>query len=220
MAITLEDPETARLAREVAQLTGESVDEAVRRALAERLERERRKAVRASMVGEFMRIDFSRREFTLRHLGTSRDVQCIYEDHVEATLLEHPREVLLVLGMITRDPEGRPISIEDVEHIEPINLAPIEVNQVAADNMKIVAKEPISAIVSFDEVEGVYQAEISGLGVSVFAESRDMLEAAVHDELALLWTQYGMSPDEKLTPAAQTLKRRVLATFAEASVAA
>ena len=43
MAIGLEDPETDRLAREVAQLTGESVDEAVRKALAERLERERRK---------------------------------------------------------------------------------------------------------------------------------------------------------------------------------
>ena len=41
MAISLEDPETDRLAREVAHLTGETVDEAVRKALAERLERER-----------------------------------------------------------------------------------------------------------------------------------------------------------------------------------
>jgi len=41
MAISLEDPETDRLAREVAQLTGETVDEAVHKALAERLHRER-----------------------------------------------------------------------------------------------------------------------------------------------------------------------------------
>src|SRR5438445_5662798 len=41
MALSLKDAETDRLAREVARLTGESLTEAVRTALAERLERER-----------------------------------------------------------------------------------------------------------------------------------------------------------------------------------
>jgi hypothetical protein len=37
MALSLKDPETDRLARDVARLTGESLTEAVRAALAERL---------------------------------------------------------------------------------------------------------------------------------------------------------------------------------------
>src|SRR5688500_5141153 len=41
MALSLKDPETDRLAREVARLTGESLTTAVRTALAERLEREK-----------------------------------------------------------------------------------------------------------------------------------------------------------------------------------
>ncbi len=41
MALSLKDKETDRLAREVAALTGETLTEAIRRALAERLERER-----------------------------------------------------------------------------------------------------------------------------------------------------------------------------------
>jgi antitoxin VapB len=41
MALSLKDPETDRLAREVARMTGESLTEAVRKALSERLERER-----------------------------------------------------------------------------------------------------------------------------------------------------------------------------------
>jgi len=41
MAISLKDPETDRLARAVAELTGETLTTAVRKALAERLERER-----------------------------------------------------------------------------------------------------------------------------------------------------------------------------------
>jgi antitoxin VapB len=40
MALSLKDPETDRLARAVAALTGESLTDAVRIALAERLERE------------------------------------------------------------------------------------------------------------------------------------------------------------------------------------
>jgi antitoxin VapB len=41
MALSLKDPETDRLAREVAKLTGESLTEAVRNALIDRLARER-----------------------------------------------------------------------------------------------------------------------------------------------------------------------------------
>lgn len=41
MALSLKDKETDRLAREVAALTGETLTQAIRKALAERLERER-----------------------------------------------------------------------------------------------------------------------------------------------------------------------------------
>jgi antitoxin VapB len=41
MALSLKDPETDRLAREVSRLTGESLTQAVRTALSERLARER-----------------------------------------------------------------------------------------------------------------------------------------------------------------------------------
>lgn len=43
MALSLKDPETDRLARAVAALTGETLTTAVKKALAERLERERLK---------------------------------------------------------------------------------------------------------------------------------------------------------------------------------
>jgi antitoxin VapB len=43
MALSLKDAETDRLAREVAALTGESLTTAIRNALLERLERERRR---------------------------------------------------------------------------------------------------------------------------------------------------------------------------------
>jgi antitoxin VapB len=52
VALSLKDAETDRLAREVAKLTGESLTEAVRTALAERLDRERRKRGRSKSLAE------------------------------------------------------------------------------------------------------------------------------------------------------------------------
>ena len=47
MALNIKDPETDRLARSLAALTDESITEAVRAALRERLEREQRRRGRA-----------------------------------------------------------------------------------------------------------------------------------------------------------------------------
>lgn len=52
MALSLKDPETDRLARQVASLTGETLTEAVRTSLAERLRRERLKRGKAPSLRE------------------------------------------------------------------------------------------------------------------------------------------------------------------------
>jgi antitoxin VapB len=57
MAISLKDPETDRLARAVAALTGETITAAVRQALAERLEREKlRRGEPADLAARLMEI--------------------------------------------------------------------------------------------------------------------------------------------------------------------
>lgn len=57
MALSLKDPETDRLARAVAAMTGESLTVAVRTALAERMEREwLRRGRRGSIAAEINKI--------------------------------------------------------------------------------------------------------------------------------------------------------------------
>jgi antitoxin VapB len=51
MAISIKDPETDRLARELARATGESLTEAIRAALRERLERQRTRGSRDAAAG-------------------------------------------------------------------------------------------------------------------------------------------------------------------------
>jgi antitoxin VapB len=56
MALNIKDPETDRLARELASLTGERITDAVKAAVKERLERERRVHAGKASVEEIMAI--------------------------------------------------------------------------------------------------------------------------------------------------------------------
>lgn len=172
-----------------------------------------RVSVRGSLIGEFKRIDFMRQEITIRHKETGRELGCRYEQHVEESLLDHPRDLLLVFGTVTRDSEGMPVSIDSVDHIEPVNLESEEIEAVIVENLRVVPKEMLSAEVSFDETDAVYIAAIPELGISVFSEKRENLRDALDDEIALLWKRYAAAPDEKLTRAAQALKQRMLDAF-------
>jgi antitoxin VapB len=56
MALSIKDPEADRLARELAERTGETLTEVVVRALRERLEREQRRGGRHRLRDELRRI--------------------------------------------------------------------------------------------------------------------------------------------------------------------
>lgn len=56
MAISIKDADTDRLARMLSETTGESITEAIRRALEERLARERHRAHRQSLADGIRRI--------------------------------------------------------------------------------------------------------------------------------------------------------------------
>ncbi len=190
------------------------LDSVSARPFVERLARQTtHRSARGSVVGEFKRIDFAKHGLTIRHLGTDRDLSCVYEAHVEASLLDHPREQLLVFGSVTRDADGRPISIDDVDHIEPIDLSAISIGPVVRGNATIMPIEAISAAVAYDEAEAVCSAAVPSLTISVFAETREMLVSALEDDIAVLWKRYVMAPDDKLTRASIVLKQRVLAAF-------
>lgn len=201
---------------------GKSILETSRsRAFVERLVRASTKQViRGTVVGEFKKIDFSRREITVRHKETGRDLTCLYEDYVEESLLDHPRDLLLVFGTVTRDEKGLPVSIEDVDHIEPVDLEQIMIGPVPVGDRTVTPVEQLFASVSFDEADALYLAEIERLGLSVHGETREMLTAAIEDEIAVLWSRYACAPDEKLTRAARALKVRVFNMFQETSDAA
>jgi antitoxin VapB len=79
MPISIKDPDTDRLARELAAVTGESLTEAIRIALAERLERQKRPERRYPMREAARRIQ--ERLAALPAVDTHAPNELAYDEH-------------------------------------------------------------------------------------------------------------------------------------------
>lgn len=81
MALSLKDPQVDRLAREVADLTGETLTEAIRVALAERLAREQLRRARSSGLAERL-LELGRQTSALADLDPRSPEDILgYNDH-------------------------------------------------------------------------------------------------------------------------------------------
>lgn len=97
--------------------------------------------------------------------------------------------------------------------MQTVDVEPIRTVRVNGRTLQPI--EPLIIAIRFDDADRLYLAEIDALGVSAFAETMDRLQAAIEDEIAVLWSWYACAPDETLTPAARRLKTRVRTVFRE-----
>jgi hypothetical protein len=184
--------------------------------------RPRPSAASAGVVnGELFEIDFAARRITLRLLGAKRDITCSYEDSVEPTLLEHPRELIQVFGLVSLDARGVPRTIEAVDFIRPIQ----EVDDVSIDsfeigNRTVRARRPLTFTVRFDREDQLFTATIPLLGIETAGETRDDVAEGVLAELRVLWRNYARADDARLAVGARALKSRLLDAFEETPHAA
>jgi len=171
--------------------------------------------------GELTEIDFAERRIKLRLLGVNREIVCSYEDAVEATLLEHPRELIQVYGSVSVDNRGVPRRIEAVEFIRPIKEAEdFQIGSFPVDNRIVRPRGPLTAKLRFDRDEQLFLASASPLGIETAGETRDDAADGFLAELRVLWRNYAKAEDERLTVGAQSLKKRLLEMFEETSHAA
>jgi hypothetical protein len=170
--------------------------------------------------GELTEIDFAGRHITLRLLGVRRDITCSYEDSVEPTLLEHPRELIQVFGSVAFDETGVPKAIEAVEYIRPIEDEELPVEPFMAQDRKLRPRIPLKLTIQFDREDQLFTAKVPELGLETAAETRDEAVDAVAAELRLLWRKYALEDDARLSEGARQLKEKLRAAFQEVQDAA
>jgi len=184
--------------------------------------RPRPSAASAGVVnGELIEIDFAARRIRLRLLGVKRDITCSYEDSVEPTLLEHPRELIQVFGSVSVDAKGVPRTIEAVDFIRPIQEAEdIPIDSFDVGNRTVGARRPLSVTIRFDREEQLFMATVPSLDIETAGETRDDVAEGIAAELRMLWRNYARADDARLTEGARSLKRQLLEAFEEAPDAA
>jgi hypothetical protein len=204
----------------IAQFDKPVCDTTQLRGFTERLLRAPTNSERSALVGRLTEIDFEKHTVTLRHRDSKQALSCSYSEAVELSLLEHPREDVVVFGIMTRGVEGHIKSIDQVDHIEPVDLSPFEIRQIPLKSGFLLAKEALSVDVDFDEDAVMYEIEYPQLTISTFGNTRAALEEAFLAEIAMLWGRFALADDSALTRTAQALKSRLLSSFEEAPNAA
>lgn len=180
---------------------------------------EQREAARV-VTGELKSIDFTERKVTIIYPPTSKELACIYEESVEDLLYEKRRDLIQVTGRVLLDEQGAPKQIIDVTDIRDLDLSALIFDSVRHGALTLKATHVLTLEPTLDETKQLLCIEHGGLGIDVYATTREALLAELHEQLGMLWQEYAQAPDEELDAPARQLKQALLARFTEVTHAA
>lgn len=166
--------------------------------------------VSQTITGELIKIDFKDRKLTLRYLPSAREVACTYEEAVEEMLLENPRELIQVTGTVTLGEDGFPDKLSDVERIEEVDYSPITIAEIGVSGQSIRFRPELLVYPELDDTQQLYLATYDGIGLHVFAETREGLLQEIEEQIAMLWTEYAQAADDELSASGRKIKQRLL----------
>lgn len=180
---------------------------------------EQREAARV-VTGELKSIDFTEHKITIIYPPTSKELACFYEESVEDLLYEKRRDLIQVTGRVLLDEEGAPKQIIDVTDIRDLDLSALVFDTVRHGALTLKATHALTLEPTLDETKQLLCIEHGGLGIDVYATTREALLAELHEQLGMLWQEYVQVPDEGLDAPARQLKQALLVRFTEVAHAA
>lgn len=176
--------------------------------------------MRGVVTGFLFDIDFEGQRFGLYHPPTERKLTCTYDPEGESMLLEHPLDLIQVVGLVERDEEGALVRVVRVDQVLEIDASPFEIEGFEFDGRRFRANRPLRVEPAFGKDDQLFLASVPMFGIDAFAETREELQAAVLDELQMLWREYVEAGDGELAPDARLLKQSLQGVFDEISDAA
>lgn len=169
-----------------------------------------------TVTGRLVSIDFDERKVTINYPPTGRQLDCFYDESTEEMLLERPRELIQVTGVIRLDEDGIPRKIVDVEEIRELDLARFYRESIVLPDGKELRFEPPlilePRLVEDDQLIVLIE---ESLGIDMVGATIDDLAEDLPEEIALLWHNYALEDDGNLSPKAVELKQRLCERVSE-----
>ncbi|SHL33462.1 hypothetical protein SAMN02745216_05028 [Desulfatibacillum alkenivorans DSM 16219] len=168
-----------------------------------------------TVTGRLVRIDFDARKVTIFYRPTGRDLECIYDEAVEDMLLDRPRELIQVTGVIRLDEKGLPYQIVQVEEIHDLILSRFHREEVELPESVLIFDPPLVLEPELVEDDQLVCLRDATLGIDVFASTIEDLADELNQEIRMLWRSYALENDSALSPKALELKRNLLKRIRE-----
>jgi len=101
-----------------------------------------------------------------------------------------------------------------LDHNASIDFTPISVDVVKDQNLTLRAKEALFFTLERDDSGKLICCIKDDIGVFVYSETRDDLIKQLNAQILMLWREYALESDEKLSKSGQKLKKSLLEAFA------
>jgi hypothetical protein len=173
-----------------------------------------------TVTGELIRIDFDKQTVVLRYPPTRREIECLYVDELEETMLENRRELIQATGQFTLDEEGNPIKLTGVIRLGAIDLSPLSLKAVSWNTHQFRFMEPLVLQLALDESKQLFVVEEPDFGLYAFAQTREQLVQEIAEQIAFMWDAYVNVSEDMLASDALRLRQRLLQTVSEEEDAA
>lgn len=173
-----------------------------------------------TVTGELISINFDQHTVVIKYPPTHREIQCIYLEELEDSLIENRRQLIQVTGKFTLDSEGHPTKLTDVTRIDPIDLSSILLKEINDRDRKLIFKNPLRLLPIMDEESRqLYVVEYPNIGLHVFSYTRDELIHEINEQILMNWDEYAKEDAGKLAKDAQQIRINLLELIKEESYA-
>ena len=89
----------------------------------------------------------------------------------------------------------------------PRDLAPITIEEIRGNGLRLIPRSPLTFTPVFDQSGKLLCAEDDLLNVHAFARDRRGLIEELERQILMLWREYALEDDDRLSAAAKRLKR-------------
>lgn len=163
-----------------------------------------------TVTGELIRIDLDKRTVVLRYPATHKEIECVYVDELEETMIEHRRGLIQATGRFTLDDEGYPSKLADVTQLEPVDLSPISLKVIHWNDREFRFNQSLSLYPTLDDdSQQFYVVEDPGLTLFAYAQTREQLLQEISEQIALMWDAYVNVSESELALDAVRLRRHL-----------
>jgi hypothetical protein len=157
----------------------------------------------STITGQLLSISFSEHKLSLLYAPKGRTLECLYDESLEPMLFENRRDLIQVTGQVVDADDGHPRQIVEVSRIEELDLSPFVITELE-EGVTLIKPLRLEPFLSDDEQ--LLRLEHPDLDIDVFAHTRTDLWNELRGQLGMLWQEYGMEDDDRLSGPALSLK--------------